>query len=174
LAIPQTTDTGKTSTPYRAALRHRPRWSATGRGKREVMMFAAIPAPASAASTRRSYGARQKQLAAPSAPIGGLGLQLRSARKYRRLQTILNEVRRHSDWDDWNRHATRIGRISTATLLLLRSRLRRRHLPCRLHWQLQHLAQCVQVPSAWPTVIRLPEIYAGLTDADLLSNFGDR
>ena len=34
------------------------------------MMFAAIPAPASAATTRRSSGARHEQWAAPSPPIG--------------------------------------------------------------------------------------------------------
>ena len=79
-----------------------------------------------------------------------------------------------SDWDDWNRHATRIGRISTATLLLLRSRLRRRHLPCRFHWQLEHLAQCVQVPIPWPNTIRLPEVYARRADANLFSNFDHR
>ena len=40
-------------------------------GRRADMMFAAIPAPASAATTRRLYGARQEQWAAPSPPIDG-------------------------------------------------------------------------------------------------------
>src|SRR4051812_20496343 len=49
-----------------------------------------------------------------------------------------------------------------------------RHLPRRPHWQLQHLAQGVQVGIPWPAVIRLPEVNAGLADTDLISDFGNR
>ena len=71
LAIALTTAMGRTSTAFRAALRPQPRWSATGPGRRGDTMFAAIPASVSAATTRRSYGARHEQWAAPSPPIGG-------------------------------------------------------------------------------------------------------
>ena len=50
----------------------------------------------------------------------------------------------------------------------------RSHLPRRPDRQLQHLAQCAQVRIPWPTVIRLPEVDAGLADADLFSDFGNR
>ena len=49
-----------------------------------------------------------------------------------------------------------------------------RHLPRRPDRQFQHLAQYAQIRRPWPTVIRLPEVNAGLTDTDLISNFGNR
>jgi hypothetical protein len=49
-----------------------------------------------------------------------------------------------------------------------------RHLPRRPHWQLQHLAQGVQVGIPWSAVIRLPEVNAGLADTDLISDFRNR
>jgi hypothetical protein len=50
----------------------------------------------------------------------------------------------------------------------------RSHLPSRSDRQFQHLAERGQICSPWPTVISLPEIYAGLADTDLFSNFRDR
>ena len=62
-----------------------------------------------------------------------------------------------------------VERVEQPRILTSRS-----HLPRRPHGQLQHLAQCVQVRIPWPAVIRLPEIYAGLADTDLFSDFSNR
>ena len=48
------------------------------------------------------------------------------------------------------------------------------HLARRPDWQLQHLAQGTQVLFSRPTVICLPKVDAGRTDANLLGNFGYR
>ena len=49
-----------------------------------------------------------------------------------------------------------------------------RHFPGCSDRQLQDLAQCAQVRIARATVVRLPKINAGLADANLLGDFGNR
>ena len=101
-------------------------------------------------------------------------MQLRSARKYRRLSTILNEVSRHADGmtgtatqPESAGSAPRVYYCFEAAYAAAISRV-------ALTGSFSTLHNALRFAIPWPTVIRLPEIDARLTDADLFSDFGNR